>query len=260
MRTGECLRNIGCGALQVRYLYGQQSRRLLFVRYIKAILHRSIRLISRGLAIPERFLFKRLSEPDLEKAFPVFIIGAPRTGSTFLYQSITNSLDVAYIDNLVELFYDSFCAGFFISKALYGNKPHNNFVSYHGNTRRLGGLHAPSECGAFWYRWLPLDDHYVRSQDIDGASKKEIRTNIKCALAIVKRPIIFKNLNAGQRLDLLNNVFPESRFIFIKRDPLATAQSIYNAKQRVNYRPDQWWSIKPKTGVSLKNWTMLIKS
>ena len=156
MRTGECLRNIGCGALQVRYLYGQQSRRLLFVRYIKAILHRSIRLISRGLAIPERFLFKRLSEPDLEKAFPVFIIGAPRTGSTFLYQSITNSLDVAYIDNLVELFYDSFCAGFFISKALYGNKPHNNFVSYHGNTRRLGGLHAPSECGAFWYRWLRL--------------------------------------------------------------------------------------------------------
>jgi hypothetical protein len=42
---------------------------------------------------------------------PVFIIGAPRTGSTILYQTLTNLYDVLYIDNLVcrfskNLFFD----------------------------------------------------------------------------------------------------------------------------------------------------------
>ena len=30
---------------------------------------------------------------------PIFIIGAPRTGSTILYQGLTNQADVLYIDN-----------------------------------------------------------------------------------------------------------------------------------------------------------------
>ena len=39
-------------------------------------------------------------EPEYQ---PVFIIGSPRSGSTILYQLITNYLDVLYVDNLINL-------------------------------------------------------------------------------------------------------------------------------------------------------------
>ena len=42
---------------------------------------------------------------------PVFIIGAPRTGSTILYQGLTNYIDVLYIDNLTSRLYKNFFFG-----------------------------------------------------------------------------------------------------------------------------------------------------
>ena len=41
--------------------------------------------------------------------------------------------------------------------------------------------------------------------------------------------------------------------IFIKRDPLYTAQSIYKAKERLKISQDKWWSIKPKNYLELEN-------
>ncbi len=60
---------------------------------------------------------------------PIFIIGAPRTGSTILYQTLTNKLDILYIDNLVDKFHRNLFFGFWLSSKLYKHKPHNCFTS-----------------------------------------------------------------------------------------------------------------------------------
>ena len=183
-------------------------------------------------------------EEGFTDAKPVFIIGAPRTGSTILYQLLTNELDVTYIDNFVDIFHRNFLAAFKLSSRLFGSKPHNCFKSVHGNTWKCG-LHAPSECGEFWYQWLPRDRHYITAEDVSDKTIEEIRNNINAPLAHFKKPFVFKNMNAGLRLKLLHKTNPDAKFIFVKRDPVDTAISILNVREKIHGTIDKWWSLIP---------------
>lgn len=182
---------------------------------------------------------------------PVFIIGAPRTGSTIVYQALTNLYDVLYIDNLVCKFCRNLFFGFRLDYKIFKDKPHDNYEADHGNTGRYG-LHAPSECGGFWYRWLPRDHHFIGNDEITDAMVVQIRREIAAVINYFDKPLVFKNLNAGQRIRLLARCFPEARFVFITRDPLYTAQSILGAKRRIGIADDCFWSVMPKNVDRLK--------
>ncbi|MDA6067156.1 sulfotransferase [Idiomarina abyssalis] len=188
----------------------------------------------------EEIYFKSLEAPS-----PVFIIGAPRTGSTILYQALTNAYQLAYIDNLACAWHRNLRFGMLFSKKKYRNKPHNNFIAKHGNTREFGG-HAPSECGQFWYRWLPRDRHFVDYNDITDKMVDDIRGEVLGASAYLKQPLLFKNLNVGQRLRLIHKCFPNARIIFVRRDPRFVVRSILKAREVAGVEPHQWWSIIPK--------------
>jgi len=181
---------------------------------------------------------------------PVFIIGAPRTGSTILYQSLTNLYEILYVDNLVCKFYRNFFFGFWLSNKLYGDRPHNNYRSENGDTA-VYGLHAPSECGQFWYRWLPKERHFVDCDEINDAMVDQIRIEIAAIINRFNKPILFKNLNAGQRLRLIQKCFPEAKLLYIKREPFFVVQSILKARAERRIRPNQIWSVKPPNYVSL---------
>lgn len=189
-----------------------------------------------------KYIIKYASQPL--KHQPVFIIGAPRTGSTILYQTLTNQLDVLYVDNLVCKFYKNFFFGFWLSDKLFKQKAHNCFKSNHGDTSSCGP-HAPSECGGFWYRWLTVDRHFIDYDDITEEMIEQIRDEITAVINCFDKPLVFKNLNAGQRLRLLQKCFPDAKFIFLKRDPLFTAQSILKAKRKVGISDDIFWSVMP---------------
>ncbi|WP_375170184.1 sulfotransferase [Marinobacter sp.] len=175
---------------------------------------------------------------------PVFIIGAPRTGSTILYQALTNSHKVAYIDNKACAWHRNLRFGLWLSSLRYGEKPHNNFKAEHGSTASFGG-HAPSECGAFWYRWLPTDRHFIDDHEVTPVMVKEIRAEVMGAAHKLQRPLLFKNLNVGQRLRLIKKAFPDAKLIFVRRDPRFVVQSILKARERLGIGAGEWWSIMP---------------
>ncbi len=133
-----------------------------------------------------------------------------------------------------------------LSNKLYKNKPHDCFKSVHGNTMKTGGLHAPSECGQFWYRWLPTDHHFIDYDEITDVMVEDIRKNIFAILNYFNKPFIFKNLNAGQRLRLIHKVYPDSKFIWMRRDPVDTIYSILKVRKKLDVKRNKWWSIKPK--------------
>lgn len=175
---------------------------------------------------------------------PTFIIGAPRSGSTALYQAITSVLEVGYIDNLSCALHNSLPFGFRLSKLLHGKNGHQCFTSNFGNTIHCG-LNAPSECGQFWYRWLPKEKHFIDWEDTSSEMIGEIRSEIVRATTIVGRPIVFKNLNAGQRLRLISRFAPGAKIIHITRKIEHNALSILLARRRHNTPDGVWWSIKP---------------
>ena len=174
---------------------------------------------------------------------PVFIIGAPRTGSTILYQALTNLYNVLYVDNLTCRLHRNFFFGFWLSQKLFGAKPHNNYQADHGSTK---GLHSPSECGQFWYRWLPRDHHFIDYEEITPQMVKDIRREITAVSNYFDKPIVFKNLNAGQRIRLLTKCFPDAKFVFITRDPVHTSQAILQSKRFLKLRDTDFWSIMPQ--------------
>ncbi len=218
--------------------------------YIKFSTNKLLRLTSPLIKVWETKYLEKYGNMPL-KHQPVFIIGAPRTGSTIVYQIITNQLDVLFIDNLICKFHRNLFFGFWLSDKIFKQKAHNCFKSEFGNTEKYG-LHAPSECGAFWYRWLPKDRHFIDYNDINDKIIKEIRTEITAVINYFNKPIVFKNLNAGQRMRLLKKCFPNAKFIFVKREQIFTAQSILKAKRKLKLKDNDFWSIMPKNVAELK--------
>lgn len=189
--------------------------------------------------------------PDIfSKNQPIFIIGVPRTGSTILYQILTNELDVLYIDNLTDILHPNILLGMSLSQRFFDNKPHNCFSSVEGDTW-LCGLHAPSESGEFWYQYLPRDKHFIDYDDFDEKTIEKFQKQIFTVIEKFNKPLLLKNLNAGQRLRLINKITPNAKFIYIKRDFLDTAFSILNSRRKLGIKDNKWWSIKPNNYESL---------
>lgn len=175
----------------------------------------------------------------------VFIIGAPRTGSTILYQALTNCYDIRYIDNLAAGWYRQLPFGMWLSNKKFGLSAHNNYLANYGNTIEFG-QHAPSECGEFWYRWLPLYEHFVDAGVTSELSVDQIRKELSEISGMFGLPILFKNLNMGQRLRLIKEFAPNAKFIVLRRDPRFTVRSILNARRKSGAKPHEWWSVRPK--------------
>ncbi|RMH65299.1 MAG: sulfotransferase [Calditrichaeota bacterium] len=191
-------------------------------------------------------LEKRLAAAETGQTFPppVFIIGAPRSGSTILYQALTNYLKVAYADNLCRAFYRDFSLGFRLSRLLYGDAAHNCYRSRFGDTRACGG-HAPCECGPFWRRFLPDDHHYIPAREVDRYLKSGLKEAMEALFRQTPYPFIIKNLVLSMRLHLVHRFWPEARLIWVRREPENIVHSIMKARHSLRVPPHQWWSVKP---------------
>ncbi len=195
------------------------------------------------MSLLERNSKQNKSAKNIRKP-PVFIIGAPRSGSTILYQLITNSKDVLYINNFINLFHRNLYSGFLLNERFFGLGHHNCFSSEFGNTLNCGWK-APSESGNFWYNWLDRSNDYHLNNKIDESSVEKIRNVIFTIVHRFNRPLVFKNLNNSLRLPLLHRISKKNKILWIKRDPRYTVQSILLARRGLEIPTHQVWSVNP---------------
>lgn len=196
----------------------------------------------------KRALKKISAEADGLK--PVFIVSAPRSGSTILYQIITKAFKVEYTSNLAAICYHSLFTGWKLQKWLYGDKSHSSFESNMGRTK---GWLSPHEIGKFWYQWFPHEPLFV---DADYYKQKDFSQLKKTVRAIVEKsgkPLVFKNTVNGERLRVLRQIFPEALIIFCTREPYFTANSIYQHRLKVQGTDKEWWATKPSNFNDLIN-------
>lgn len=210
--------------------------------YFRYFLNGFAGLTSIALQPVEKYLAKKYGDEGIKKYPPVFIIGAPRTGSTIFYQVITNYWNIGYISNFESIFYRNIIVCLILSQKIFKNKCHNNFKAYHGTTK---GYNSPNEFGSFWYRWFPQDRHFVGADELAESQKREMRRVVSAMIALKKKPLFFKNMNCGQRIGALSQIFPEALFIYCTRNPLYTAQSLLETRKRVYGNYNTWWSIMP---------------
>jgi hypothetical protein len=162
---------------------------------------------------------------------PIFIIGAPRTGSTVLFQLLISRYKLVYISNLMALM------PMFLS--LIGRITLNSLLAYNeikdSNYGFIKGLHSPNEAGKVSERWF---------------SKNEFNKHLYLSIARLsnksKCSIVIKSLGNSLKIEEIMATFPNAKFIFLKRSLFSNAQSLIEARFKVNKDINKWFSIRPK--------------
>lgn len=201
----------------------------------RGYLYHSVNFILRKLEerlflkfIPNEFLFP-----------PLFIIGAPRVGSTILFQLLVNRFDFGYMTNFHCLLYGSPALAHLVIRFLRIKIPPSPYESYHG---KVEGLLSPSECGADWYKYFPVYPPYT--EKIEDEKMYRLRKSLIFFERAWGKPLLFKNMYNAFRLKPLIKAIPESKFIVIKRKVLANAISLLETRIRVYGNKNVWWSME----------------
>jgi len=167
----------------------------------------------------------------------VLIVGAPRTGSTLLYQVLTAHLPVSYPSNFTELFSRAPITATVKLGRLARRKV--TYRSYYGNTASLG---SPNDAFSIWNRWLG-EDRYQVPDHISPERAANLRSFFAAWEAAFGRPFLNKNNRNTAAVRLLATALPTARFIIIRRDPLFVAQSLLEARQTVQGDPYAGWGL-----------------
>lgn len=172
---------------------------------------------------------------------PIFIIGAPRSGSTLLIQSVIQSFDIGFLNNLHSRFYG---APELVELYFFSNnkKVSRHFESIHGETP---GNNGPSECGEFWYQFFRRRPAYVPLNDISEKNLYRFRRAVNSLINCFGKPTVFKNMYAALRLQPIITAFPNALFIQTNRDELEIGRSLLEVRKRIFDSYDHWWSMEP---------------
>jgi LPS sulfotransferase NodH len=200
----------------------------LLIPVINGVLHRVELALSSGSSkpLPHR---------------PVLIVGAPRSGSTLLFQVLTEVLDFGYISNLHCLFSGGPSVVERLVRPLRW-RTRSTFASKRGV---VSGWSAPSECGGFWYRFFRRKPEYVPGGELDPRQGKKLRAALRALLSAFGRPVLFKNMHCSLRIEPLSAAVPEALFIFIRRDVVDNAHSLLETRRDVYGDYSKWWSMEP---------------
>jgi LPS sulfotransferase NodH len=198
---------------------------------------------------------------DYPVQFPfLFIIGAPRSGTTLLSQLIANTFDISYINNLAARFFLAPLHGLKFSKTVLGDSRQSDFSSNYARTKNLSDIH---EYGYFWRYWLnkhTFDDiTYAKEKEneIDWGGLRKVLSSLQNE---TQRPFVFKNIFGSYHMKKFVEIIDKSIFIYIERDELDTAVSILNARKKYNTDLNVWWSYQPLEYNQLKDkdyWTQI---
>ncbi|NEP55949.1 MAG: sulfotransferase [Symploca sp. SIO2G7] len=215
-------------------------------KVFRGLNNRTIHFINSGLHRLEYLVLN--ANPDTLVYPPIFIIGTPRSGSTLLYQVLTDYYNIGYLSNFHANFYGS---PFLIERLFHPLTSHqlSNYTSYHGQTQ---GWLAPSECGAFWYRFFRRKPSYIPLEEADSQKLRQLRASIAALSNAFGKPVLFKNLYCSLRLRPIAEALPESLFIVIHRDIVDNGHSLLAGRKKVYGNYNTWWSAEPPNIEQLK--------
>ncbi len=172
---------------------------------------------------------------------PVFIIGPPRSGTTLLFQIITDAFDLAYLSNTHCRFFGAPALAERLFRPLKKKSP-SDYTSLHGRTN---GPDSPSECGEWWYRFFRRDPAYVTLKNVDESRMKVLRRSLTAFAMATGKPLFFKNLYAALRLEPLSKFVPEALYIVMTREEYYNAASILAGRKQALNSYQKWWSVPP---------------
>jgi omega-hydroxy-beta-dihydromenaquinone-9 sulfotransferase len=149
---------------------------------------------------------------------PIFIVGAPRSGTTLLYQTLCNHRDLSYFTrNVIR-------AGVYRKGRILGYRKESlgRITNLIYRDELSIQPHEAPEC---WSVYLGTYDYLTENECTEEIVEHYSRV-ISQVQNIFRRPrFINKNPQHCTRVRILNRIFPDAKFIHIVRDANAVACS-----------------------------------
>lgn len=173
---------------------------------------------------------------------PLFIVGAPRSGTTLAYQIVTQQMKVGHFTIVMNYLYG---LPNLITRTFkpFLDRPAPVFESQYG---KIHGVWSPAENANFWFRWFPRDGkegHYLEPTSFSLERYRKLKATVDSMTRILAKPMVFKSVYLSMVVGALAQIFSEAQFVFVRRDRFFTCQSLLLARQR-RRKPDEWWSVK----------------
>ncbi len=175
---------------------------------------------------------------------PMFVVGAPRTGTTLAYQLAVNCLGTSYLCNLANRHPEAPSGVTLMCRhRLRGS---HSYESRYGETE---GKTSPSQADAVWAKYFGTERSFREQASVSSEAKRSAATMVGRISGIVRAPFVGKSIANSVKIRTLDECFPTCVFVWIRRDPALSARSHYHNILR---RPDlPWMSAKPSNFESL---------
>ncbi|MCU1449571.1 MAG: sulfotransferase [Acidimicrobiales bacterium] len=180
---------------------------------------------------------------------PVFLVGAPRSGTSLVYKALCLHPDASYVSNWVRLFPA-------VPQLAVLNRAATRLPELRRRVWFSGGENAYvyGQRRPLWERAFPMpvegEPLYARAgigvgeHNGNGASRGVRLDQLRKSFATVRRAgggaaVVNKRVANNRRIPLLLDAFPRARFVEIVRDGRAVALSLAN----VDWWPESvvWW-------------------
>jgi hypothetical protein len=196
-----------------------------------------------ALAAQERRLYARAGAP---KRPVILVTGAPRSGTTLLSQALIAQLPVSYFNNLTALF----PRAPIVANRLLGRwlpRPAPTFRSFYGRT---SGLAAENDGLHLWDRWMGAH-RWRLPERLDDEAADAMRRFFGAYEAAFGRPVLNKNNGLATCATVIADTLPTAHFLYIRRDPAYTAQSILGARETIQGSRDVPYGVRdPALGLA----------
>lgn len=182
---------------------------------------------------------------ELDEVYPTLhIVGAPRSGTTLLYQTVASGLEIGYVNNLVAAFWRAPTFAIQLSRKLGLDRLESSFDSSFGRTR---DVREPHEFGYFWNAHLRYPDLSEQppghEETIDWGYLRRVLLNMADRNG---GPMAFKPMLLVWHLEAMLRAMPLTCYVWIRRDPVQTALSLLSMRRSLFGSEEHWASLRPR--------------
>lgn len=189
-----------------------------------------------------------------------FIMGCARSGTTLVTQYLSQHREFCYPSNFISRFYYAPYVGSMLQKLMFDLDSRDElfgFIKERGgfssNLGKTKGPLAPNEFWYYWRRFLKFGEiQKLEPEQIEDIDKVSFANGLLSIQSVFEKPMFLKGMIANWHIPLLAEVFPNSYFIYVKRDLAFNSQSLLLARERFFGNVDAWYSFKPEEYYELK--------
>ncbi|MFC4700671.1 sulfotransferase [Glaciecola siphonariae] len=185
----------------------------------------------------------------------LYIIGCPRSGTTVLLQYLARTQIWDVPSNLMARFTSSPYIGLLVQQLLLDegtlSPTNSDYKSHYGRSK---GLLNTNEFFHFFRRYIDtIDIAHLSESQIQNARIKEMFSKLNEPSRLSGKPFLTKAMMLQYNLTDFAAHCSKDIFLYTKREPIFTMQSIYQARIKETGCINTWWSAKPAQYPSLKD-------